>query len=130
MWVAGFGVFKDESVPGGDDIFSGRIPDILQHADLYTVDEHSCAEFWDSMALDEPVHFKVDERYLCATSPNLKTACWGDSGGPLYDRDNEVLVGNVVSGTITDPNDPIFTCTTDGPNLYSRVSQYVSNLFE
>ena len=133
MWAAGFGVYNDEPDSNdGDDIFTGRRPDTLQHANLYTVDEFSCAESWENYfeERDENVFFNVDERMICATSPNLKTICWGDSGGPLYDRFNEALVGLSVGVSPRVEGVPHPTCTTELPNLFTRVSKYVSITFK
>jgi V8-like Glu-specific endopeptidase len=53
---------------------------------------------------------------LCAIEDNVN-ACHGDSGGPLYDKTNNVLVGVVSWG---------WKCASKGyPGVYSRVSSGV-----
>lgn len=63
----------------------------------------------------------VDESMLCAQNDNHeKSVCFGDSGGPLYDKDAKKLVGIVSWG----PGD-----CNGKPAVYSRIAASVSNVY-
>ena len=60
-----------------------------------------------------------DKSILCAESgDDLKSACYGDSGGPLYDETNQKLVGIVSNG----PRD-----CSGRPVRFARVGAAVSD---
>lgn len=61
---------------------------------------------------------KVKENMLCAqNSDKKKSACYGDSGAPLYDAVEKKLAGVVSSG----PDD-----CAGAPTIYSRIASDVS----
>lgn len=77
LWAIGFG-----NVDGYEG--SEYYADHLQEAELAFVDLDECSRD----------HY-VDETMICAEGDTsfISGACFGDSGGPLYDFKNEVLVG-------------------------------------
>ena len=125
LWIAGFGIFTKN--PHDDN----GVPKILQHSELNFVGHEKCLNYWDSYYINNiEIIWPIDDHYLCATTPT-STACYGDSGGPVYDRDNNLLVGTTVATSVKE-HETIpghFYCSTDFPDLYSRVSSYVSYHF-
>jgi secreted trypsin-like serine protease len=56
---------------------------------------------------------------ICAEDSDKRSdACYGDSGGPLYDSQNQRLVG------LTSYGDPI--CVSTSPGVYARISDSFS----
>ena len=116
-------------------------PDHLQHVEVHYVDNDSCRNNYTY------TNYDITENMMCAADPGQDScqdkfrtivSCnvykdqksksayriesfsyrLGDSGGPLYDSDNEVLVGVVSWG---------FGCAVAAyPGVYSRVSAQVS----
>ena len=61
----------------------------------------------------------LGEFTICAgDDAGIGDACNGDSGGPLYDRENQVLVG------LTSYGDP--DCVSESPGVYARIADNVS----
>ena len=59
---------------------------------------------------------------MCTVPPspdNGVTGCYGDSGGPLYDKDRNILVG-VTSGGPSH-------CAEGAPHVYSRIADQVGS---
>ncbi|XP_029176717.1 mite allergen Der f 3-like [Nylanderia fulva] len=114
---------KPESDPVGDAILAGwgyitggSMPDKLQHVDLEYVDRATCHKAVEDLTGSSPVH----ETNVC-TGPMSGgiSACNGDSGGPLFEKqgDNYVITGIVSWG--------IIPCGTVGaPSVYTRVSSF------
>ncbi|XP_026826871.1 transmembrane protease serine 9 [Ooceraea biroi] len=117
-----------ESDPTGNAFLAGwgstsrtrnpRYPDILQHAQLEYVDRTTCHEAVRRLTGSSPVH----ETNVCTGPLNgEKSACSGDSGGPLISRNGNkpVLTGIVSWG--------IIPCGTVGaPSVYTRTSKFNS----
>ena len=56
----------------------------------------------------------IDDSMMCAYDL-VKSACFGDSGGPLYDLENNMLIGVVSWG---------ISCGSP-PTVYSRIASQV-----
>ncbi len=75
----------------------------------------------DSYQNETFVH--VNEQMICAQNENpYKSACKGDSGGPLYDVEEGKLVGIVSAGPSECNQDPYHLL----PVIYSRIASEVS----
>lgn len=86
----------------------------LQDIELSYVPENECRE------LARPVN--LGEATICATyQPGNGDACNGDSGGPLFDKENQVVVGLTSYGDAR--------CESYNPGKYARVADKVSWLF-
>jgi len=80
-------------------------PGTLQEVDVSYIDSDQCKEdFWPYLT----------KNMMCASNTGGKDACKGDSGGPLFDKTNDMVVG-VVSY-----NDG--QCARDRPMVYARVA--------
>uniref|UniRef100_A0A7S3Q6F6 Peptidase S1 domain-containing protein n=1 Tax=Chaetoceros debilis TaxID=122233 RepID=A0A7S3Q6F6_9STRA len=102
LTAIGFGS-TGECTPG--DCFK---PNRLQHVDVPYIPNTSCCSdsYWYSCS-------SITENMICAGKKG-KDSCIGDSGGPLYDKANNVLVGITSWG---------IGCGRDNyPGVYSRVS--------
>jgi len=100
VWVSGFGTTST-------DPSSPTFPTRLQEVEISIVNENICQQ-------SRP----ITENMICAADPG-KNSCNGDSGGPLYDKSNGVLIGVVSSG-------PQPCAPQNGPpGIYANVaSQY------
>lgn len=65
------------------------IPDELQHAEVKYRNQNQCFEAWWNLY---PNLAQLDNSKMCAGSLE-KSACLFDTGGPLYDAENGVIVG-------------------------------------
>ena len=100
---AGFG----DTIVGDTDIY----PNHLQHAALKYVTETKCKETFSF----------ITPAMMCAIDTSGNT-CRGDSGGPLYDEANNVLVG--VSSFVA--NVPGQLCRPDvEPAGFARIADQV-----
>lgn len=111
--------------PSGDVVLSGWgststsnfpvMPNQLQKVDLPVLDHEGCAAaFTELMGTSEP----LDEvSNVCTANPgDHKSACSGDSGGPL--AGNGKIVGIVSWGLVP--------CGSEGaPSVYTKVSSFV-----
>ena len=76
LWAVGFGLINlSESI----------LPNHLQHVEVDYLTDADCREKYRRYAYNDHV-------MMCASSPG-KDACGGDSGGPLYDKDKDIVVG-------------------------------------
>lgn len=101
LWAVGLGSLY----------YGGDIPSELMHVDVSYVNNTMCKDRYNA---DPFLTNIIDESMMCAADPN-EDACSGDSGGPLYDAENDVLVGVVSFGK---------ECAlADFPGVYSRISQ-------
>lgn len=86
----------------------------LEHAELSYITNSDCISqygFSDS---------NITDNMICASNYGVGS-CEGDDGGPLYDSENNVLVG-----VISDRNN----CGTwTYPGVYSRISSQVSKTY-
>lgn len=76
-----------------DDVYYYQsFPDHLQYVDIDYVPTDECNDLFDS-----PYIFEVSDWEMCAGPTDLaepdEGICNGDSGGPLYDEANNLLVG-------------------------------------
>lgn len=98
LWVAGMG-FTDPS----NQIAASR----LEEAELEYVPEDSCKDQLKPLLLGQFT--------ICATDiGRVSDVCFGDSGGPLYDKENKVLVGLTSYGDSA--------CSSRLPGVYARIS--------
>jgi len=99
LWVAGFGdTDADER---------GANPDHLMHVIVQYIPNQKCA-----ILINNSLSF--DEGEMCAAADH-QGPCNGDSGGPLYDVDNHILVGVVSRGTRP-------CAQGNKPSIYSRLA--------
>lgn len=103
LWTVGFG---HTTYP--PHMSYNKYPNKLHHARLTYINNSRCES-----RLNELSPFRVEPDMICASSP-VKSSCNGDSGGPLYDRVNDLIVGVVSFGV---------RCGETGhPGVYSRIS--------
>ncbi|KAG7188820.1 hypothetical protein KM043_008429 [Ampulex compressa] len=126
--VATISLPKPDTVPEGHSTLSGWgvmlnsdgaqvMPKTLQTFDVPIVDLKTCSDAVEYLAGYSPVH----ETNVC-TGPLTGgySACSGDSGGPLIQRDDEhIYVIGVTSWTV-------MPCGMKGaPSVYTRVSAHI-----
>ena len=89
------------------DVETKDLASQLRHVELEYVPQDSCRERMKLRLLGEAT--------ICAEDSEKKSdVCNGDSGGPLYDSVNKVLVG------LTSYGDP--SCVSTIPGVYARIS--------
>jgi secreted trypsin-like serine protease len=102
----GFGAEAEHDKGGADhlkEVEVGYVSNIDCVADCSTCDGYNSGE--------------ITENMMCASGPG-KDACHGDSGGPLFDKGKNVVVGIVSFGN---------GCAQSAyPGVYSRISSQVS----
>uniref|UniRef100_A0A1I8MP36 Peptidase S1 domain-containing protein n=1 Tax=Musca domestica TaxID=7370 RepID=A0A1I8MP36_MUSDO len=86
----------------------GRTPDILQSAELDFMEHEKC-----SGAVRKAEW--LGQGNICTDTSNGKGSCHNDSGGPLYDAVNKVLVGIVNWGQ---------PCAAGYPDVFASVAYY------
>ncbi|XP_012055547.1 PREDICTED: trypsin-1-like [Atta cephalotes] len=107
VWLCGWGSTSTTTIP--------IMPDKLQHVMLNIMDLKSCNQSVIKMTGSSP----IDETNICTGSPDRKSSCSGDSGGPLFKiiDGKPILVGIVSWGMIP--------CGIRGaPSIYTRVSKF------
>ena len=93
-----------------NDVGDYILPDELMHVEVSYVSNEVCNVNY--LELED----YIDESKMCAADPG-EDACNGDSGGPLYDAENDVLVGVVSYGE---------ECALPKfPGVYGRIAQEV-----
>lgn len=94
----------------GRTSFPGNIPNDLQFLDLISLPFVECKDKWANM---NPVYASE----ICTFTKAGEGACYGDSGGPLINRDgkNPVLIALVSWGS---------PCAKGMPDVYTRVSSF------
>merc|ERR1712038_279965 len=101
LWAVGLGALY----------YGGDIPNELMHVNVSYVNNTVCKDQYNADPFFTDI---IDDSMMCAADPN-EDSCSGDSGGPLYDAENDVLVGVVSFGK---------ECALpDFPGVYSRISQ-------
>merc|ERR1712038_295260 len=101
LWAIGLGALY----------YGGDIPNELMHVDVSYVNNTICNTQYNADPLFSNI---IDESMMCAADPS-EDACSGDSGGPLYDAENDVLVGVVSFGN---------ECALESfPGVYGRISE-------
>jgi len=98
LFAIGYGLLKGQS----EDF-----PFKLMHVGLKFIKRSKCDKKWSAQGAE------VTENMMCAGAEE-KDACNGDSGGPLYDTDNDVLVGLTSWGSSI--------CLNEPPGVYAQVS--------
>lgn len=92
----------------------GSLPSALQHVELKYISNASCKNEYGYDPVD------ITSNMMCAAdfeNGNAQDSCSGDSGGPLYDSENNVLVGVVSWG---------YKCAeANYPGVYSRISAQI-----
>lgn len=86
----------------------GRTPDILQEAELSYMDHDKCSAGVRNAAW-------LGAGHICTDTKDGKGSCHNDSGGPLYDVTNNVLVGIVNWGE---------PCAVGYPDVFASVAYY------
>lgn len=76
LWAVGLGLLKAGTM---------NLPDHLQHVEVNYVTNNECETTFKKYDYDT-------NSMICAAAPG-KDACGGDSGGPLYDKENETVIG-------------------------------------
>ncbi|KAG5343277.1 TMPS9 protease, partial [Acromyrmex heyeri] len=107
VWLCGWGSTSTSTFP--------IMPDKLQHVMLNIMNLKSCNQTIIKLTRSS----SVDKTNICTGSPDRKSSCSGDSGGPLFKIINKkpVLVGIVSWG--------IIPCGSRGaPSVYTRVSNF------
>lgn len=86
---------------------------VLKHVDLKFVTQEDC-----NAIFADPYGFLIPDYMMCAASTNedgYEGPCWGDGGGPLFDRDEGTQVGMISYG--------VELCEEAvAPSVYSRIS--------
>ncbi|KAI1920299.1 hypothetical protein LOZ12_002350 [Ophidiomyces ophidiicola] len=86
-------------------------PDSLLQVELPVIERNACRKMHASKPF--PLSEIVTDYTICAGA-DLKSSCYGDSGGPLLDETGQVLLGVVSAG---------YLCGTDGyPTIFTRVN--------
>ena len=105
-WASGWGVVdpEDQKVQA----------DKLQVVSVFTMTNNDCENFYDNVG-------SVTDSMLCAKSFLGGDACFGDSGGPFVNQENE-LIGVVSWGK---------SCARPyWPGVYSRVSTAIDWIYD
>nr|XP_034836191.1 trypsin, alkaline C-like [Maniola hyperantus] len=76
----------------GSTVLDGPPSEVLQHVQVYTINNDLCRERYDALPEDAP----VTKNMICVGILDVggKDACHGDSGGPLY-------YGNITIGVVS-----------------------------
>ena len=91
---------------GITDIKTQHLPVKLQHATVEFVPQTKCSTLFDELSRD------ITSNMMCAGNTG-KDACQGDSGGALWDHENNVVVGLTSWG---------YKCAHETyPGVYSRI---------
>lgn len=87
LWTAGFGL---------REINPDRLSNNLMHLEKKFVDLNECGRLYDLYDRD---WIEMDDSMICVKNDdNYQSACYGDSGGPLYDARAKKVVGVVSTG--------------------------------
>lgn len=90
----------------GHEEFGGADSNILKHVELDYVDDPTCTEIYPWLTSD----------MMCAERAG-SDACHNDSGGPLFDKESNMVVGVISWG---------HECARAGfPGVYSRIATEV-----
>ncbi|KAI1934600.1 hypothetical protein LOZ66_005760 [Ophidiomyces ophidiicola] len=88
-------------------------PDTLLQVELPVIERNTCRKMHASI----PSLSGIVTDYTICAGADLKSSCYGDSGGPLLDETGQVLLGVVSAG---------YFCGRDGyPTIFTRVSKYI-----
>lgn len=98
LWIMGH---------GNTDFYSGDPTTTLSHAKVKYVSNIDCTTKY---SYDKK---QISENMMCARDDG-KDSCEGDSGGPLYDKDNDMVVGVISWG--------IGCASPEFPGVYARIS--------
>lgn len=100
--TSGFGLINENTK---------QLPDIIQWADMRTIDNIRCAH-----EIGKPLEAWVLRRnVICVIGDAGVSSCYGDSGGPLITHDN-VLIGVTSFGN---------GCENGSPSVFARVTTYI-----
>eukprot|EP00554_Chaetoceros_debilis_P013302 CAMPEP_0194119324 /NCGR_PEP_ID=MMETSP0150-20130528/38895_1 /TAXON_ID=122233 /ORGANISM="Chaetoceros debilis, Strain MM31A-1" /LENGTH=278 /DNA_ID=CAMNT_0038810989 /DNA_START=109 /DNA_END=942 /DNA_ORIENTATION=+ len=106
LWAVGFG--NTNVYDTFSNMFQNpNYPERAQHVELKYVSNKDCYEKYSFL------QGGITGNMMCAIDVN-QDACIGDSGGPLYDRENNILVGIISWGSSSCGDE-------DFPGVYSRV---------
>jgi Secreted trypsin-like serine protease len=106
LWTAGFGLTSMSTL---------RDSDYLLHLEKSYIPFADCQKI-----LQNEEWITVKESMICVQNDDpTRQACFGDSGGPLYDSVNKKLVGVVSTGN---------TSCSGFPVIYTRLASHVSLL--
>ena len=87
MWAVGLGI--DSQANFGSEV---TYPKITKHVEIGFVNQDTCSSIMTAFA-----GLTISDDQMCAGNTdffgNKKGICNGDSGGPLYDKENNLLVG-------------------------------------
>jgi len=88
-------------------------PSDLKHVEIKYITNKSCGEDYGYSS------WQIKDSMMCARDTDADS-CNGDSGGPLYDKDNNVLVGLTSWGK--------GCANANYPGVYSRIAHEVSRI--
>ena len=96
-----------------EDYSVGEKPDVLQSVEVPIWDNEVCQSSYKGLMKSN----KIYESQMCAGEKNGGfDSCWGDSGGPMVNKQTGILIGVVSTGV---------GCARKGlPGIYTRVSRY------
>lgn len=98
----GNGITKDSDV---------SLPEILQYTELKTISKWSCLKSFPFLIFRQSV--------VCVKGEEQRSACHGDSGGPLISASNNKLMGLTSFGS---PRG----CQLGAAQVFTRISKYAS----
>jgi hypothetical protein len=104
LWAAGMGI---------SNRVTNAQPSRLQEIELEYVSDDACRE-------ESKLILSNGDATLCSRHRSVTGGvCFGDSGGPLYDNENQVLVGITSYGLLPE-------CASPTPEVFGRVSDKFS----